>query len=164
MLLKPKQLNSFWKMLASAWVRHCSREGIDPKNSALKDEWRLARIRASTGRNSLTAVPSAGKPYVRLMADLEEIAGTGIYWQLRLYNADKRPLVHQIEQTCRDHDIDEEYMQDVARNALKLYSLPLRLEDLSVEQLLTVRNTLFAQGEKIGMHAERRRNQDIEPF
>jgi hypothetical protein len=82
------------------------------------------------------------------------IARNGIDWQLKLAGADKRPIIHTILEICREHDLDENYMRGVARQALKLEALP-ELERLEPAQLLIVLQLLRMNVARMALAAHR---------
>jgi hypothetical protein len=73
------------------------------------------------------------------MAHFESLAGDSIYWQMRTFNGNARRILHQIDQISREHDIDEDYLRSIAKQALQTEYKP-ELHTLPPETLLTVLN------------------------
>lgn len=129
------QQPGFRVMVAAAWSAHCRAEGCEA--GAKPDRaWYERELVFATGHHS-TADCNAGRDYDRAMAHFEEIAGTGIKWQMRIHTGDAVRLLHELRQEVEAHDIDEDYLRGVARRMLRRDDLP-ELERLSREQLILI--------------------------
>ena len=142
--LSEDQTRQFWKLFSLAWLAYCACEKIRASNSIAKEKWRHEQLHAVCGVYSLKQIPRAGPQFVKIMAHLEVIARSGIFWQLRVHGADTRHLVHTIRTFCQQHDLDEDYARGIAQKALRREELP-DLENLSAAQLCEFARLLHAE-------------------
>ncbi len=112
----------FRPMVADAWKAYCSHtpsalQAVD--KAAAHRAWYEAELREATGKPS-TTLCDPKRDFEHAMAHFETIVGNAIYWNLRAGGGDARRIAWNIREICRANEVDEQYMQGVARRMLRL--------------------------------------------
>jgi hypothetical protein len=110
-------------LVDAAWRAHCGRERVRPEDKVAKDAWYREQLRAALGIYT-TKQCNRARDFEVLMAHFEAIAGDSIEWQLRMYRGDAKRIQYELGQLCQRHDIDEDYLRSIARQALQVDALP----------------------------------------
>jgi hypothetical protein len=151
------ELNAY---LALAWVAHCRRERLDQVIGArclrkrceeagcVYCTWYEDMLEAATGHRSSKEC-NAGRDFEWFMADLEEVHGQDIKWQMKKFGGDARRILHAIEQVSAGAAISEEYLRKIATNALREHDTPVEwvmpeLHLLAPRELVLVKNAVLA--------------------
>jgi hypothetical protein len=109
-----------WQALkAAAWLARCKREGW-PLTLKIDRDWYEQELFHATGKTSSTDC-DAGRDYNLAMAHFEGLAGTGIRWQMRLYDQDVKRMMQVLRSDFRESDlkvagVNEEYVLRCIRN------------------------------------------------
>lgn len=127
------QQPGFRAMVFAAWSAHC-REAGRPVTAKPDRVWYERELFFATSHES-TSECNAGRDYDRAMAHFEQLAGTGIDWQMRFHTGDARRILHELRTEVEAHDIDEDYLQGVARQML---GREVPLERLTRQQLILI--------------------------
>lgn len=146
------QQPAFRQMVHAAWLAHCRAERIAP---GLKPDraWYEAELEEATGHASTSAC-SAGRDYDLAMAHFEAITGVSIKWQMRVYSGDAKRMLHELRGLISPKDgVDEDYLREVARNALGLDEPP-QLHLIPREGLVEIIQTVLR-------HLRRKRNREV---
>lgn len=146
-LTDPQLKRHVWPMIAEAWLAFLRTQPGAVNSSRAKDEWRKARLLEWFGTES-TKELSPTDDFEFAMMKFEEIAGGGIRWRMKYASGPARRWTHKIRATCAELDLEEDYARRIARQALKLPTLPL-FEELSPRQLQTVLRVIKAQGKRM---------------
>lgn len=157
---RAQQIVHFRPMVADAWRAHCAAT-LGPKDTKAKDLWYRAVLRETVNKSSTKDCDPRGD-FEHLMARFEEIAGNGITWQLKLEGGTKRRIIHKIHAICAENHLEENYVRRIARQELRLQTLPL-LERLETAQLLTLLKMLRCECARITAAAHKDSDIDI-PF
>jgi hypothetical protein len=136
MAFSPTQQRMYRIMVQSAWTRHCSRNAMPVKDLVAKDTWIRDELEQAVGKRSTTACNKT-RDFETAMAHFEAICGDDIHWQWQLFRGDAKRVIHNLNELATGHDIDEDYLRRIARNALKRDHLP-DLHELPPEDLLTI--------------------------
>lgn len=131
MSFTPAQQPALRALLALAWERHATEEGIaGPVPRCVKRarcgacaycRWYEQTLFAATGRTSTTEC-NAGRDYDRFMRELEIVAQAGIVWQMKCYEGDSTRLLHELRETFGQpaldaHRVTGDYLLATARQA-----------------------------------------------
>ncbi len=161
-LSKSQHAYHFRPIVQRAWEAHCAVAGNPHVGDKIaREEWYREQLHACLGVWT-TKQCNPVRDFERLMAHFEGIASDGIKWQLKSEGGDARRLAHKIRGICKDHDLDEDYVCRVARQALRLDSLP-DLDRMNTEQLFMILRALRCDAERltVAAHASDPNN---EPF
>ena len=137
-------------MVEHAWEHHCNANaGVDQTRCKKHPRcrtcgyctWYEAELAAAVLLPT-SVYCDQKRDFEKAIAHFEAAAGGGkgknpFYWNHRLYGADARRIIHNIQAIARDFECDEHYLQGIARQALKLSILP-PLETLTYDQLIIV--------------------------
>jgi hypothetical protein len=130
------QQGLFRPIVNTAWAGHATAQGLDPKDKDARRAWYEDELEKAIGiRSTSDADPRAD--FEKAMAHFEAITGEGIYWNLRLHKGDRRRILHQLQQLADEYDLDERYLQGIAKQSLKAETLP-DLDQLTAEHLLRI--------------------------
>ena len=91
MALSPGQQRKFRALENDAWALHCERSGVERKDRQAFDRWHRAELKRCTGKTSTTELSNRDFD-VRLMPHFEELAESGIHWNLNATQADAKRL------------------------------------------------------------------------
>lgn len=134
------QQPEFRALVFAAWTAHCRHEGL--ALSVKPDrEWYEQELFIAT-RHTSTSDCNAGRDYDLAMARFEELAGTGIKWQMKVHHGDANRMLHDLgeefgEEALKRHRVNEDYLRATARQSLRLDYLP-ELSKLSRKQCVLV--------------------------
>lgn len=142
----PGQQKHYRPLVDQAWEAHCKRDSA-ARNAADKDAakraWYEDELKAATGKTSSVHCDRK-RDFTHAMAHFEAIVGDSIFWQMRLYGDDARRIAWNIQEVCRENDVDEIYMRGMARKCLSLLptdALP-ELESMDYTDLITIMGEL----------------------
>ncbi len=130
---RPQQ-SQYRQFVRHAWLQHCRDEQLPI--APMDRDWYEAELVVATGHRT-TSECNAGRDYDHAMAHFEALARAGVKWQLKLSRGDAIRLAHNIREVCANHDLDEDFMRGIARQALRLDTLP-ELVKLSPDDLMIV--------------------------
>lgn len=128
----------FRPLVIKAWQVHCKANAMNARDLAAKNAWYREELRTASGKTSSADLDQT-RAFEKVMAHFEAIAGDSIHWQMRLFRGNARRILHQINQISREHDLDEDYLRAIAKQALQTDFTP-ELHDLRPETLLTILN------------------------
>lgn len=141
----PGQQAELREYIGMAWATDCRANGWDPDarcrgstrcRTCAYCHWYEAILKKATGHTTSTEC-NAGRDYDFLMRDLEIIHGRSTKWQERASRGDAVRIIYELRKAVREHDIEEAYLQGVARRMLGLEALP-PLEALERLQLIVI--------------------------
>jgi hypothetical protein len=144
MSFSPGQQAQFRPMVDAAWQAHCKQSPIrNPQSVIEKRRWYEEELTNATAKSS-TIMLDKKRDFEDVMEHFERLSGDGIYWALRKYGADARRIIYNLREVCRENDIDEDYMRQIARRSLRLGPVdPLpQLEQLSYAHLRIIMGEL----------------------
>ena len=128
-------------MVLKAWNAHCdANPPLVSKDKTARDLWYREELQAAFGVDTSSGLDQR-RDFEKAMAHFEAVIGGGIYWNLRVFKGDARRILHEINRVATGHEIDDDYMRRIARQALRTSELP-ELVNLSEEQLLIVLRAL----------------------
>lgn len=140
------QQPEFRTLLERAWQTSCELDSsLDQGARCRKSKrcgeccyclWYVGLLESSTGHRSTTDC-NAGRDYDFVMRALEAIIGDSIKWHMKAAGGDANRIRHELRALSEKHEIDDRYMQRIAKQALRLDSAPA-LENMKPEQLVTV--------------------------
>lgn len=135
-----RQQGIYRSLVEKAWRRHAQENGLEKGDRLAKEHFYRATLHAELGVWT-TKELSSSKHFAGACAAFEAIVGDSCYWGLRAHNESSRALIHAVQTVCNEYDLAEEYARGVARQALRLDSLPM-LEQLQPAQLVIVLRAL----------------------
>jgi hypothetical protein len=135
MSFSKKQQGQYRPLVLKAWQAHCKANAL-ALNHPSKRAWYEAELMTATGKSS-TAACDAKRDFEQAMAHFEGLCGDSIYWNTRIYGADARRILHEVQTLCRDYDVPEQYLREIARRTLRR-DLPPDLAELEYSELVNI--------------------------
>lgn len=146
------QRAEFFPLRDAAWKAWAVANGREPRDAKAKDAWYRELMVKELGVYSSKEL-SPVNDYCTVMAVMEAVAGGSFLWQaakpkpLRVFESGRmfwnmratqteqaRRYLFAVQKLCREHDLAEDYVREVARKLGNLHSRPL-VEQLSAPLL-----------------------------
>ena len=134
------QQGNYRPMVQRAWLAHCGRNAMVAGDEIARRSWYEEELYAATGKESTTKC-DVKRDFEAAMAHFEAIWGGDFYWNKRLFGADARRIIHNIRDVAADFEVEESYLQGIAKRVLGVDYLP-DLANVSYEDLATVMGEL----------------------
>lgn len=141
MSFSPGQQPAYRQLVEMAWQRHCRANAIALPDKVQRREWYEGELVICTGHPTTTPCNKT-EDYETCMAHFEALVGDSMVWQHRKFRGPVKRLLHEIRKLTDRYEIEESYMQRIARSATGLLELPplhLMNKDILLQVLRAVK-------------------------